>query len=498
MTQEKDEVKILLIDDDEDEFIQIRDLLAELPGGEKKYDLHWKSSYDGGLQALRTDSFDVCLLDYRLGALSGLDLLQESQNLSLEVPFILLTGHADLEVDMEALRAGAADFLVKNQLTAPLLDRAIRYSRKHAYDLKRLSEQAESFKTLFNSTVEGILVHREGVIMDSNAGACEIFGYRPEQLVGMPLSRLLQPEEQDHFQDYISSPPKRRVEFHGRKANEDEVFLEISSRPVVLRGQTVSLMAVRDLTERKQMEAQILQQDRLASLGLLASSLAHEIGNPLGVMRGRAEMCMEQSQDEVKADLGIIVGQIDRISKLVRSLLQVARGSQTEASATAIDVLPVLDSVLDLIKHEIERKGIQLEVKISGFHMMVAEEGPLSQVFLNLLVNSVHAIGEACTQGRNSSHKIQIQIEDKQAYSEIKISDTGCGISEKNLSQLFKPFFTTKAVGIGTGLGLATSYKLIQSWGGSIAAQSKWGEGTSFSIQLKRAVGSDLRQVPTH
>lgn len=481
----KSDYRVLLVDDDEDEFIHIRDLLGDLPKG-KKYHLTWKSTYQDGLQALKEHSFDACLLDYRLGAQTGLDLLRESRDLSLDVPFILLTGHGDLEVDMEALRFGAADYLVKGQLTGLLLDRAVRYSVKHVQDLKELSEQAESFKTLFNSTFEGILVHDQGLVMDSNAGALDIFGYTPEQMNGMQLLQLVQPADHDRFQNHISKPTRERIELRAVKANGSELLLELSSRSVILKGKTVSLMAVRDLSERKQMEAQILQQDRLASLGLLASSLAHEIGTPMAVIRGRAEMVLNQASENLKPNLTIIISQIDRISKLVTSLLQLARGTQTQDALCPVEVLPVIEDVVRLMNHEVELKGIKLETSIVDHPMVLAEAGPLGQVLLNLLVNSVYAIGEAQNQGRRSGHEIRIQVQEKKDHYELTVSDTGVGISENNLRQLFKPFFTTKDIGVGTGLGLATSYKLIQSWGGNVRVESRVDQGTSFFIHLRK------------
>ena len=113
-----------------------------------------------------------------------------------------------------------------------------------------------------------------------------------------------------------------------------------------------------------------------------------------------------------------------------------------------------------------------------------AEAAPLHQVLLNLLVNAVHAIEEACKQGRVSGHFIRIGVEKKDAQFVLYMQDSGCGISETNLRNLFKPCFTTKDIGVGTGLGLATSYRIGESWGGSISVESKEGIGTTFKVLL--------------
>jgi signal transduction histidine kinase len=365
--------QILLIDDDEDEFVNIRDLFSEFKRGQFK--ITWKSSFKDGLSALREQSFDACLLDYRLGEHTGIDLLKDANKLGIVCPIIFLTGQGDFDLDVQAMQIGAADYLVKGQLTGPLLERSIRYAMKHALDMAQLREN----------------------------------------------------------------------------------------------------------------KLQILQQDRLASLGLLASSLAHEIGTPMGIIRSRAELIERRVADQppVRENIGIIISQIDKITKLVNSLLHLARGKSSE-HASAVNLRQVIQDVLNLVQHELERKEILLNSKIQNEYSVKAESGSLGQVLLNLLINSIHAIDEAKNNGRAEAHRIDLLVEDKGSVIKIFIQDTGCGIPEENLSQLFKPFFTTKEIGFGTGLGLATSYKLVQSWGGSITAKNKSGQGAIFEITLPK------------
>lgn len=364
--------QILLIDDDEDEFVNIRDLLSE--SMQSRFKITWKSSYKDGLSALKQQSFDVCLLDHSLGEHTGLDLLKESVSLNLPCPIILLTGQGDFDLDVQAMQMGAADYLVKDQLTAPLLERSIRYSMKHAFDMAQLQES----------------------------------------------------------------------------------------------------------------KIQILQQDRLASLGLLASSLAHEIGTPLGIIRSRAELAERKvaDQPDLKQNMTIIISQIDKITKLVNSLLHLARGKKSDFTS-AVDLNQVIEDVLNLVQHELDRKDVKLIAHVQKDLAVKAESGSLGQVLLNLLVNSIHAI-EAEKNTRNTDHKIELTAEEKGHNIHIQIRDTGCGIPKENLSQLFKPFFTTKDIGVGTGLGLATSYKLVQSWGGSISARNHTECGAVFEISLPK------------
>lgn len=369
-------IQVLLIDDDEEDYLMLKDLLAHVRA--QKFDIEWVSTYDAGILAIREKSHDVCFFDYRLGIRTGLDLLKEAVAGGYKTPMILLTGYGEPDVDLEAMRIGAADYLVKDQVNPLLLERSIRYS-----------------------------IHRA--------------------------------------------------------------------------------QAMQSILDR---EAQIVMQDRLASVGLLASSLAHEIGTPLGVIRGRAEYLELQVKDDVniKKNIDIIISQIDRVSKLIHSLLNLARGDQNRQMGK-IYLNEVISEVTDLLGHEFRKYEVEIKNELtSDIPITVkAEAGPLHQVFLNLLINSLHAIESAVKNGQKCPHFIRISAAVMGSQWVVKIEDSGCGISEKNMKNLFKPFFTTKGIGVGTGLGLATSYGIIESWGGSIEVSSTEGRGSEFRILLPKA-----------
>ncbi len=255
--------------------------------------------------------------------------------------------------------------------------------------------------------------------------------------------------------------------------------------PLLERSIRYSIKHAHDLEEIKASKEQILHQDRLASLGLLASSLAHEIGTPLGVIRSRAELAEKKAKDNesLKQDMTIIVSQIDRITKLVHSLLHLAREKKSDF-AGSIKLQYVIQDVLNLLEHEFHRKNIVLKKQLIENCKVRAEAGPLGQVLLNLLINAIHAIEEARSKDAKSQHEVTLSVHENKSEVHISIKDTGVGISAENMKNLFKPFFTTKDIGQGTGLGLATSYKLVQSWGGRIVAQSAVHHGTTFTVSL--------------
>lgn len=237
-------------------------------------------------------------------------------------------------------------------------------------------------------------------------------------------------------------------------------------------------------------EAQILVQDRLASVGLLASSLAHEIGTPLGVIRGRAEYLEMKLQDpEVKKTTSVIVAQIDRVSKLIRSLLNLARGGQAK-SIEVIRPKALLEELCELMAHDIRKNGVSISLDVLDDWEVRGEVGPLHQVVLNLMVNSIHAIEDARIAGRDGGHYIRFQLTDRGETWALSLEDSGSGISAANKKKLFQPFFTTKDIGKGTGLGLATSYNILQSWGGAIEVKSEEGRGSTFTLVFPKISSS--------
>jgi signal transduction histidine kinase len=274
------------------------------------------------------------------------------------------------------------------------------------------------------------------------------------------------------------------IRFEITQRKEAEGQLRVYADKLELSNQELqkSLKAIVDR------EAQILVQDRMASVGLLASSLAHEIGTPLGVIRGRAEFLeLKLSKDpEIKKNVDVIVSQIDRVSKLIRNLLNLARGEASK-DPSKVEWNLVATEVLELMAHEFRKQEIEIKNEVPADVLILGESGPLHQVLLNLLVNSVHAIESAKKHGRVGNHFIKLSVKASESKWIFNMEDSGCGISEENKKNLFKPFFTTKEIGAGTGLGLATSYRIIESWGGSIEVDSTVDKGTIFRLVLPKA-----------
>lgn len=352
------------------------------------------------------------------------------------------------------------------------------------FEVTEKKEVEFKLQSLLDSTFEGLMIYDlAGEVIEVNRTATELLGKTREQLIGASVDSVfggeLQPFEIGN----------RRLILKNASGSKARHF-EIANKPYTHAGHRAFLVCLVDVTEKDLLEAQTLQQDRLATAGLMASSLAHEIGTPLGVIRGRAEMvAMSLSGDEptsqqMKKSMDVIVQQIDRVSKLIQSMLNLTR-SKSSAHLELIEVGPLIDDVFDLMNHELRKNHIDVSVEAeSGVKVLTAPHA-FFQVFLNLVVNSVHAIKQRQEVDKNLAGQINVSIRIADDKALIAVRDNGTGIEEANLNKLFTPFFTTKEIGLGTGLGLATALKIVQSWGGGISVKTRFGEFAEFTLALK-------------
>jgi PAS domain S-box-containing protein len=240
---------VLLVDDEEASFILLRRLLNKVP--QKAFSADWAPTYEAGLRALKENSHDVCLLDYRLGPRTGLDLLREAAGLGIQTPIIILTSSDDPRVDLQATELGAADFLLKDQLEPVMLERVIRYSVQHAATLKALQKSHDRFRLLFERSMDAILISNDqGQFVEVNSAACRLIGLTGEQLLARNWN--------DVFGHNLNQTTDRRAETLGElsftKPNGDRSFIEFSSTQLAA---DLNLSILRDVTERRNLEREI-------------------------------------------------------------------------------------------------------------------------------------------------------------------------------------------------------------------------------------------------
>jgi diguanylate cyclase (GGDEF)-like protein/PAS domain S-box-containing protein len=255
-------IRVLLVDDDEDDYVMTRDMLAEL--GRGAFLLDWVSSYEEAREAVARGEHDVYLLDYRLGERSGLDLLREAGGEGSAAPMILLTGQGGDEVDTEALRAGAADYLVKGSLEAALLGRSIRYAVERARASRALRESEERYQRLVELSPDAILVHADGEIVFVNGAGVKLLGAEAcEQIVGRPIKEFVRFDRQDGIgrRIYGAAGDADDAAFLEEKlvrSDGTEVCVEAAAVPFIYKNRPAVQVVARDISRRKQMEERLL------------------------------------------------------------------------------------------------------------------------------------------------------------------------------------------------------------------------------------------------
>ncbi len=239
------------------------------------------------------------------------------------------------------------------------------------------------------------------------------------------------------------------------------------------------LFLIKDISQRKSMERQLLQADKMASIGQLAAGIAHEINNPLSMILGYTQLLLREEEQgtEKSADLKIIEKHARNCKTIVGDLLSFSRSTRTKKEVSQLNT--ALEEVLSVVRHQCELDKIEIQKELDpGIPAMVFDEAKIKQVFMNLIMNAKQAIGS------KGAIRLKTLCEQPNGMVLIQVADTGCGIEPEDLSRIFDPFFTTKATGEGTGLGLSVSYGIVKNHGGEILVESEPGKGSTFTVVL--------------
>lgn len=250
-----------------------------------------------------------------------------------------------------------------------------------------------------------------------------------------------------------------------------------------IKGEGEYLLFIEDVTEEKQMEEKMIQTDKLSALGLMASSFAHEVNNPLATIHVYAEDLidrLEQLDEELnEAEMAMYLRKIkentDRCKSITGNLLNFSRKSNWNVSQ--FDIKETIQNSISLVEYSLKKKKILLDVSIQEeMPYMVGDSIKLMQVLVNLINNSIDAINQEGT--------VSISAVRQNRKFVFKISDNGCGIPDQDMQKIFDPFFTTKPVGKGTGLGLSVCYGIVEEFGGTILVESRIGKGTTVIVSI--------------
>lgn len=303
-----------------------------------------------------------------------------------------------------------------------------------------------------------------------------------------PIDRIVQQADSFHEEsDIFFAFRHEDNELNRLSLSLNRMLTRIASDKKKLQATVASLEQAN--IELKNTQREMLRTEKMASVGRLAAGIAHEIGNPIGIMLGYLDMLKESDLDEKdKADfLKRTEDEVQRISTIIRQLLDLARPKEGEKHPVTVNT--VIGDLVDVMKTQPVMSEILIDCRIEAENDTVwGKDDQLRQVFLNLLLNAADAIQSVDT---SAGGKITIRTSNMQTGNgptpsalQVRISDTGDGIDPETLQNIFDPFYTTKEPGKGTGLGLSVSYMIIEGMGGTIKAESGPGQGATFKIEL--------------
>jgi PAS domain S-box-containing protein len=424
-----------------------------------------------------------------------------------------------LQVEISARRMADGGYLgIVRDVTA----------RERTEEALRRSEA--SFRALIELLPDGVVVHRGGRILYINPEGVARLGYdTAAELVGRPVADIIHPEDRAEVAGRLAliaatGEPLAMREDRFLKRDGSIGLAEVVALQVMFDGAPAIVALSRDVTEQKQLQAQLAQADRLASMGLLAAGVAHEINNPLTYMMLNLERIVRELPDlgralarlrvELTATLGeeaaaslleragveiaaqqagILVGRAReaadgarRVAKIAGDLKVFARADSDERAPVSVNTL--MEKAIDIAANELRFRAAIVR-RYGDVPRVLANAGRLSQVFLNLLVNAAHAIDEGAPQ----SNTVVITTKHRAGEVCVEIADTGRGILPEHLGRLFDPFFTTKASGLGSGLGLSICANIVRAHGGRIEVASEPGRGSRFTVCLPE---SDTMEAP--
>lgn len=443
--------------------------------------------------------FDAVL--WRLSGIgdNDLDALNRFHSHNNSLPVVVLISEKNTELGRRAVEMGAADYLPMEVLNADLLHRALRYviERNRAEIASR--ESQGRFDDLFEHTKDILFtVDLEGRVTSVNKTAEEVLGWSRSEALEQNIKNLVAPEHvalcTEMMRRILNEEPLQPFEIVMLGKDGRKVLLEVSARLLRSDGKKSGVQGIaRDVTERRNLEYMVRQSQKLEAVGRLSGGLAHDFNNLLCVISGYTELLTQsvKPNDVAVQHLTQIRKATNSAAALTRQLLafsrrQVFHPRIVELNATVVDIEKLLGRLID--------ERIEFYVVLdSALGRVCVDPVQIEQVIINVALNARDAMphgGRLTIETSNIDFDVDHQSKNSfipaGKYVRLSMTDTGCGMSEETQSHIFEPFYTTKDLGNGTGLGLATVYGIVKQSGGYIGVQSEEGRGTTFKVYLPR------------
>jgi PAS domain S-box-containing protein len=548
-------IRLLLVEDNSGD---VRLLQEMLKARQSRFALTHFGCMGEAVSHLATNAADIILLDLGLPDTEGLEAVRRLHAAVPRIPLIVITGCDDERLADEALQEGAQDFLVKGQIETPGLLRAIRYAtqrKKAEVEIQNAQEAAAQVKgellaklqaahvetELFLRSIPSILIGMDprGRITRWNLTATNTFGIDDRGAEGRTIEdcgiRWLHPTMKAEITRWLATESTDRCDNLAYEREGKTRFLGLHILRIPTKGceQTGFIITGADITERRVLEEQLRQAQKLEAIGQLAAGIAHEINTPTQFV-GHNIRFLKDSWDAVaeflnfcgtvqsecatgpvsrkhlqqfcelhqKCDLEYLLKHIpnaidqslegvNRVAKIVKGFKEFSHPGSEEKRV--INLNQAIETTISVAKHEWKYCADLVTALDADLPQVPCLVGEFNQVMLNLIVNSAHAISDAVEKNGKGKGTITISTRREGEWARVAVADTGAGIPVEIRSRVFEPFFTTKEVGKGTGQGLALAHAaIVNRHQGQLWFESELGQGTTFFIRLPLEMGTPV------
>lgn len=494
--------------------VSMRELL-QMELEDRGHDVTAAATAEEALDAHLSRAFDLMVIDSVLPGLPGIELARKVRALPRgdEPVIVLLTGRdSDAEI-AAAIAAGIDDAFLKPleprilRMRILLAETAVRDVIRRRETEEALRTSGETFRLLIETAPDAIAVHRDGLFVYVNPALVRLLACDDvTDLIGTPIMEVVHAEDRERIgrrmQERDAGEPVAPLVQQRLVARDGSVaHVEVANMAITYEGRPARLLFLRDITERTHIQARALLTDRMATVGTLATGVAHELNNPLAFVLANLKLMSEElahageaPSPEALATLRELIDEAAlgavRMSDIVTDLRTFSAADSSPGRL--VDPLPIVEATLRLAANEIRHRA-QLVTDLTSVPKVAANESRLAQAFLNFIMNAVQSLPE----GRADHNEIRVRAyTDERGWAVFEFTDTGSGISAGTLTRIFDPFFTTRPPGEGSGLGLTICHNIVTGAGGDVEVDTEVGRGTTFRVKLPPAPDDGAAAAP--
>lgn len=506
-------VHILLVEDDEAHAELVRRAFEADSG---RVCLNVAGSLRDARDSIAKSRPDLVIVDLFLPDGKGIELLPDNEECR-RFPFLVITSYDDVEWAVKSVKAGALDYMVKSADILANLPRIAEriLSEWNQIILKKRAEEAmhednEKYRTLVEKANDAILILQEERTVYRNQTYENLIGYRVLETGEQSFLDLVLPEDRHRVRQFYykrlnGELVPEQYELGLQTRDDRRLTMEVKPSVVTYQGKPATLVVMRDITEKRKLENQLRQSQKMEAIGTLAGGIVHDFNNILSAIIGYTDMALLDvvAGSPMQHKLDQVLKESNRAKDLVQQILAFSRQSEQERKPVHLSI--IVREALKLLRASLP-STIEILQSIQGNSgMVLADLTQIHQVLMNLCTNSAHAMGEKGGVLEVNVIDVDFALDDVTSYPDLNpgsylkltVSDTGHGIEPVIMDRIFDPYFTTKGPGEGTGMGLAVVHGIIKSHGGAIKVYSEPGKGSTFNVFFPRINGDVIAKAKT-